>query len=175
MSIKLFNNRKSHAWNIWCRKLALKQKQIPILHKSRVLRCGKKKKNDWIFFKQNPVSFWLLVVLSSKLGLGSIKIPLWWCCVRTLARPILCWTPDVGGLVHRLRFNSLRCDFGTSTLTPWVWINVSGWLLARSLNYVRAGWHGITNVSFPTEFLGRKSFQQYVEWFKVGRKLIING
>lgn len=73
------------------------------------------------------VLLWL--ILPSKEGRGPIKIPLWWSCVRTLARQILCWTPDVGGLISRLSFPGLRCDFRTAALTHWVWINTREWLL----------------------------------------------
>lgn len=38
--------------------------------------------------------------------------------VRTLAHWVLCRTPDVRGLVSRLRFSGLRCDFSTVLSHP---------------------------------------------------------
>lgn len=61
-----------------------------------------------------PNQFWLWVTRPSKEGHGQIKVPLWWPRVRTLAHWILCRTPDVRGLLSRLRFSGLRCDFGVS-------------------------------------------------------------
>lgn len=144
-TVKGSNNRKGH---IGGTSNVGNQMQLPIQHKWRVLRRGKNQVNSPESKSSVYIFLTLIAISSSRLCLGSIKIPLWRCCVRTPARPTLCWTPDVGGLVPRLRFNSLRCDFSTSALAPWVWINVSGWLLAGSLNFRRAGWHELIHVPF---------------------------
>lgn len=65
-----------------------------------------------------PNQVWLWVTRPSKEDHGPIKDPLWWARVRTLAHWILFRTPDVRGLVSRLCFSGLRCDFSTVLSPP---------------------------------------------------------
>lgn len=62
--------------------------------------------------------------------------------MKTLARRSLWWTPDVGGLVSRLRFRGLRCDFSAVLSLPPALDKQRGAAAGAQARSVPLGGHG---------------------------------